>query len=287
PLRDDVAVRVEAGRIAALLPGDADPEGAEVIDCGGRVLMPGLQSLGNLLLSLTPATALEKIRAKLDMAGNPRYIGLPEYLGLKVLSLVVMIPAGLFGLRYVALPGIVIWVAVGCIVAGSFWLPDIVLQRIIEARQSAIRRTLPDVLDLLVVSVEAGVGFDGAVQKVVEKRNGPLEMELTRVLEQIHVGKSRAEAMLEMGQRTQVPDLQAFATAIAQSEAMGMSIARVLRAQANTARERRTQRAREAGAMLPVKLLFPMVFFIFPSLFVVLLGPAVIRIAEVFRMMGK
>jgi tight adherence protein C len=169
----------------------------------------------------------------------------------------------------------------------GFWLPDIVLQRVIETRQTSIRRNLPDVLDLLVVSVEAGVGFDGAMQRVVDKSRGALADELARVLEQVRLGKSRAEALRRMGERTQVADLISFVAAVQQAETLGVSIAKVLRAQADAARERRSQRAREAAAKLPVKLLFPLVFFIFPALFVVILGPGAIRFAELFKVLGK
>lgn len=254
---------------------------------GERVVQPLLAAIGRAVHSITPAGALDKIRHKLDMAGNPRYVGVTEYLGLKVLSLAVVIPLGLFGVRHFMPEGLLWWLAMAVVVALGLWLPDIVLQRRIEARQAAIRRTLPDVLDLLVVSVEAGVGFDGAVQKVVEKSKGPLRDELARVLEQVRLGRSRAEALREMGARTQVADLISFVAAVQQAETLGVSIAKVLRVQADAARQRRAQRAREAAAKLPVKLLFPLVFFIFPALFVVILGPGAIRFAELFKVLGK
>jgi len=252
-----------------------------------RVLLPALKSLGGTIITMTPTGVLEKTRAKLDMAGNPRNFGVVEYFGTKILSAGMMIPLGLLGLRYVELPAVFVWVAIGLIIGIGIWLPDIILQRIIESRQISIRRSLPDVLDLLVISVEAGLGFDGAVQKVVEKTTGPLKMELARVLEQVRLGQSRAEALREMGRRTQVPDLISFVAAVMQAEILGISIAKVLRTQANTARERRSQRAREAAAKMPMKLLFPLVFFIFPSLFVVILGPGVIRFVELFKVLGK
>lgn len=252
-----------------------------------RVVLPMLRRIGSAAGGLTPGGTLEKVRRKLDMAGNPRYIGVSEYIGLKVLSAAVVIPLGILGLRQLDLAGGVLWASVAVVIGIGLWLPDIVLQRLIEARQAAIRRTLPDVLDLLVVSVEAGVGFDGAMQKVVEKSRGPLPDELGRVLEQVRLGKSRADALREMGERTRVPDLISFVAAVQQGETLGVSIAKVLRVQAEAARERRSQRAREAAAKLPVKLLFPLVFFIFPALFVVILGPGAIRFAELFRVLGK
>ncbi|MHB9106401.1 MAG: type II secretion system F family protein [Armatimonadota bacterium] len=271
-----------------LLSSPAPARAAAGESFSDRVLLPFLHALGEMLTGITPAGVLAKIRAKLDMAGNPRNYGVVEYLGTKLLSVVVFIPLGLLVLlRVYSDPPFLAWGAGLLLIAVGIWLPDIVLQRIIEYRQTAIRRSLPNVLDLLVVSVEAGVGFDGAVQKVVEKKTGPLEQELARVLEQVRVGQSRAEALREMGRRTQVTDLISFVAAVTQAETMGISIAKVLRTQANTARERRSQRARESSAKLPVKLLFPLVFFIFPSLFVVILGPGVIRFVELFKVLGK
>jgi len=253
-----------------------------------RVLIPALKSLGGIIASVSPAGSLDKIRAKLDMAGNLRNFGLLEYYGTKVISAVLLIPPGIWILFNVATrPVWLSWVAAVVIIGIGIWLPDIILQRVIEARQASIRRSLPDMLDLLVVSVEAGIGFDGAIQKVVEKAKGPLSFELARVLEQIRLGQSRGEALREMGRRTQVPDLMSFVAAVTQAETLGVSITKVLRTQADTARGRRAQRAREAAAKLPVKMLFPLVFFIFPSLFVVILGPGVIRFVDLFKILGK
>ena len=252
-----------------------------------RVLRPTLAAIGRAVRGVTPNGYADKIRAKLDMAGNPRYIGVAEYLGLKVLSIGILIPGGLFAVRYFDLYGLLMWLALALTIGFGIWLPDVVLQRIVESRQTAVRRSLPDVLDLLVVSVEAGVGFDGAMQRVVEKSKGPLRDEMARVLEQVRLGKSRADALRQMGQRTQVADLISFVAAVQQAETLGVSIAKVLRVQADAARERRSQRAREAAAKLPVKLLFPLVFFIFPALFVVILGPGAIRFSELFKVLGK
>jgi len=253
---------------------------------GNRVLRPLLRTLGRAANRLTPAGALDKIRLRLETAGNPRYLGPLEWVGLRVLSPALIIPLGLIGLRYADLAGIVWVLAVIVIVSVGIWLPEIALQRIVEKRQTAIRRALPDALDLLVVSVEAGVGFDGAMQKVVEKGQGPLRDEMARVLEEVRLGKSRADALRDMGRRTQVPDLISFVAAVQQAETLGVSIAKVLRVQADAARERRSQRARETAAKLPVKLLFPLVFCIFPSLFIVILGPGAIRFAELFKYLG-
>jgi tight adherence protein C len=270
-------------------PGQAGPAtGPAAPGFFERAVMPALAGIGKLASGVTPAGAIRKIRAKLDLAGNPRHLGAAEYIGLKVLSIVIIIPVGLWALRESGLQGLVLWLLAVVIIGAGLWLPDIILQRVIEARQTAIRRSLPDVLDLLVISVEAGVGFDGAMQKVVERGGGPLTDELARVLEQVRLGKSRADALRMMGERTQVTDLISFVAAVQQGETLGVSMAKVLRVQADAARERRSQRAREAAAKLPVKLLFPLVFFIFPALFVVILGPAAVSIyTQVFTSLGK
>jgi tight adherence protein C len=252
-----------------------------------RVALPALSALGRALSAVTPGGVVRKARARLDMAGNPRGLGVTEYLGLRVLSPAVVVPLGMLALRAADLRGPVWWLAAAVVIGVGLWLPEIVLQRVIEARQLAIRRALPDILDLLVVAVEAGIGFDQALAKVIQKYRGPLAEELARVLEQVRLGKSRSEALRAMAERTQVADLGAFVAAVQQADTLGVSIANTLRIQADAARERRSQHAREAAAKLPVKLLFPLVFLIFPALFVVVLGPGAIRFAEVFKAWGK
>jgi len=252
-----------------------------------RVVLPALGALGGLLSKATPAGMAQRIRQRLDMAGNPRSLRLAEYLGLRALSPAVVIPLGLIGVARVDLGWVVEGLALVLVIGVGIWLPDIVLQRVIEARQTAIRRTLPDAVDLMVISVEAGIGLEGAMQRVAERGQGPLAEELRRALEQIRLGRSRADALREMGQRTQVQDLMSFVAAIQQGETMGVSIAKVLRTQADAVRRRRSERARDSAAKLPVKLLFPLVFFIFPALFVVILGPAAIRFSALFKVLGK
>jgi tight adherence protein C len=285
PRRAPEPRRVEAYLLSA--EEAASLRGLPQSDFGERVVSPALAWLGKVSGKLTPAGVAKKLRGKLDMAGNPRFPTFIEYLGLRLLSPATVIPLGLIGLAQLELDW-ALWVtALGVVIGIGIWLPDIVLQRVIDARQAAIRRALPDAVDLLVVSVEAGVGLEGAMQQVVRRGRGPLADELSRVLEQVRLGRSRADALREMGQRTQVPELTAFVAAIQQAEALGVSIAKVLRTQADAVRKRRSERAREVAAKLPVKLLFPLVFCIFPALFVVILGPAAIRFAELFRVLGK
>ena len=156
------------------------------------------------------------------------------------------------------------------------------LQRTVSERQAGIRRVLPDTLDLLTVSVEAGLGLDGAMQKVVEKLRSPLSDEMVRALQEMRIGKLRVEALRNMAKRARVQELTTFVAAICQADQLGVSIAHVLKVQSDTLRTVRSQKAREAASKLPVKMLFPLVFCIFPALFVIILAPGVINIARAF-----
>lgn len=162
----------------------------------------------------------------------------------------------------------------------GFLLPLISLYAKAEKRKEKIRRALPDLLDLLFVSVEAGLGFDAAFKKTSDKMQGPLSMEVTKTMNEITRGKDRNEALRDLAYRTGVEDVLTFVTAIIQTEKLGSSITNMLRAQSIAMRQMRRQRAEEKAAKIPVKMLFPLVFFMFPSLFVIILGPAVINIME-------
>jgi tight adherence protein C len=157
-------------------------------------------------------------------------------------------------------------------------IPYLLLQRKINTRKNSIRKELPDVLDLLTVSVEAGLGFDGALAKLVEKMKGALVEEFSRVLQEIRIGIPRRDAMHALGMRANVPDLSLFTSSMVQADQLGVSIGNVLRVQSAAMREKRRQRAQEKAMKAPVKMLIPLVMFIFPPIFIVLLAPAVIRI---------
>lgn len=247
-----------------------------------RVLAPLLKGLAGFVSRFTPMRTLEGTAHKLDLAGNPNNWTAADFLGVR--GLTALVSAGLpFGLLLVIgaeLPNVLLFtVLLGGL---GFYLPVIWLSMRIRARQTSILRSLPDALDLLTISVEAGLGFDAAMQKVTERMSNELGRAFARVLAETRVGRARRDALREMSNRAEVRELTSFIAAIIQAEQLGVSIARVLRIQSEQMRIRRRQRAEELAQQAAVKMLFPMVFLIFPSLLVVLLGPAIPQIRDLF-----
>ncbi len=239
-----------------------------------RVGLPLLRRLAALPARLAPQRAYEEAERLMETAGwamDPNlFMGLRAagMLGLPLLWLLVMgLPQSILSLGLVGLLG---WFG------GR--LPVNWLRRKAAARQHKIQRALPDTLDLITVSVEAGLGLDAALAKVVEKTRGPLRDEFGRVLQEIGLGQSRRQALRDMASRCDVPELTSFAGAIIQADQMGLGIAEVLRAQADEVRLRRRQRAEETAMKAPVKMLFPLIACIFPAMMTVLLGPAIWRV---------
>ncbi len=245
-----------------------------------RVLTPLANGLLGLARRYTPHGYVEKTRQKLVVAGNPDRLDVDQVLIFKALaavSLLVWIPLT-FGLLGLSGPLAVLFVGVLWVV--SFLAPDLVISSKTKARQHQIAVQLPDVLDLLVISVEAGLGFDQAVDRTAAAVPGALSEEFRRMLQETRIGATRADALRAMEERTQVPELRSFILAMLQADTFGVSIARVLRTQADEMRALRRLRAQELAQKAPVKMLFPLVFCIFPSIFVVVLGPAVINLSR-------
>ena len=246
-----------------------------------RTVGPMVLKISNLLRRFTPVGYLEKKQHQLILAGSPGNLDAPAFVVIKLLTSAAGLLAGFFLVSFgsdALQRGALL---VFPIVLGFFG-PDAWLQRKVDERREEMLRALPDILDLLVISVEAGLGFDSALSRVVATVPGPLSEEFFRMLQETRVGVSRKEAMRHLMERTDLDELRSFILAMIQAEAFGVAIARVLRVQADEMRVKRRQRAQEKAFAAPVKLVFPLVFCIFPSLFIVLLGPAAIQIAEAF-----
>lgn len=248
-----------------------------------RIVKPAMAQMARLTGRFTPAGYAAQVRNKLILAGSPPALDVDRFLALKVLGGVSIIFWAWFSFSFAALGGFYGLIVTGLLWGMSFFGPDVWTQRRIDARQHDIAVKLPDILDLLVISVEAGLGFEQAIDRTVGAVPGPLAEEFTRMLQETRVGASRAEALRAMDERTNVPELRSFILAMLQADTFGVSIGRMLRAQADEMRVRRRQRAQEAAQKAPVKMLFPLIFCIFPSLFTVILGPAAMSIAETLR----
>ena len=245
-----------------------------------RVVMPFLTKFSALLGHFTPAGYVQTVREKLVKAGNPAGLDADRFLTLKLLGAVSIVFWPLFAFKIAELSGFYGMIVTGLLWAMSFFGPDVFVQRKLDQRQYLIATRLPDVLDLLVISVEAGLGFEQAIDRTIDTVPGPLADEFRRMLQETRMGATRAEALRAMDERCQVPELRSFILAMLQADTFGVSIGRLLRAQADDMRIRRRQRAQEAAQKAPVKMLFPLMFCIFPSLFVVILGPAMLQIAD-------
>lgn len=245
-----------------------------------RAVAPIFLGLGKWLSRLTPKGWLQKTQHRLVLAGSPGTLDANAWAVIKLLTTVVAF--GLWFFVQVGLDAQMKLLSFVLLLVLGFFGPEAWLTRKIDERRKAMQRALPDVLDLLVISVEAGLGFDSALARVVATVPGPLSEEFFRMLQETRVGVSRREAMRHLQERTDVEELRSFLLAMMQAEAFGVSIAQVLRVQADEMRVKRRQRAQEKAFAAPVKMVFPLVFCIFPSLFVVLLGPAAIQIYETF-----
>ncbi|GAA1863074.1 type II secretion system F family protein [Asanoa iriomotensis] len=218
---------------------------------------------------------------RLDQAGNPTWLSVETVTAYQGLLVVVGGAAGL-ALAVLFAPPLtwLVWAVAGA--ATGYAAPALLVLHLAQERQELVRRTLPDVLDTLVVTVEAGLGFEAALAQVVRNGRGPMVGEFARVLHEMQIGRPRVDALREMAARTSVTELRAFSSAVVQATTLGIPMGKVLRAQAAEMRLRRRQRAEEIAQKVPVKILFPMVFCIFPALFVVVIGPAMIKILEAF-----
>ncbi len=246
-----------------------------------RILVPIVRRLADLVTRFMPANVLESTRHSLEMAGRPRNLGAAEFLTIRFIAAAIL--GGLTFFLFLRVSGQAARYRLlfpPLMTAFGFFMPVIWLGSRIRSRQSEIVKALPDALDLLTICVEAGLGFDAAISKITEKWEDPLSMEFGRVIQEIQLGKLSREALRDMSDRMDVSDVTTFIAAVVQAQQLGVSMSKVLRIQSDQMRMRRRQRAEEKAHQAPVKMLFPMAFLIFPALFIVLLGPAVILIIE-------
>ncbi len=284
--------------LAAARPGDvelvtgrlrsysgAKPMTVEDLELGEsfweRLIGPLAGLLRRLLSSITPNSITREMTRLLNLAGRPYGLSGPDFQVLRVVTAILGLVIGLgvaiaYGQPFIGIAVTVLAIAIG------YWAPRIWLDQLVTRRQREIMRALPNALDLLSVSVEAGLGFEVAMRRVAERYDNALSDELDQVLAETGLGRPRVEALRAMGDRSGVTDLQNFANAIAQSQQLGTSISAILRIQAEEIRRRRYLRARERGARAPLRMLMPMLGCIFPTLWVVLLGPAVLLLYSTF-----
>ena len=245
-----------------------------------RMVVPFGANMRALAARLSPSGAAATLQRRLDVAGNPRGLTPDQLLAMKGLALVAgLVLGGLTGARH-GLTSLLLF-SLGLGVA-AFFVPDVLVFNAGLKRQDEIRKTLPDALDMLTVSVEAGLGFDAALAQVARNTTGPLAGEFFRVLKEMQIGQSRASAFLAMRERTTVEELHVFVSALVQADKQGIPVANVLREQAKEMRLKRQQRAEEVAAKVPVKILFPLIFCIFPVMFIVIIGPGAIQIVRSF-----
>jgi tight adherence protein C len=238
-----------------------------------RFLRPAIERLGSLLSRSTPQKARQNLMNRLDLAGRPGNLTPEDFAAVRIVAAAVMAAIGLLiGLLLANPVYLVISLAVGAVL--GYYLPVLWLKQKVDARRSEIQKGLPDAMDLLVIAVDAGLGFDAALARVTDKYRNALSDEFAKVLREVSLGRPRLEAMDEMGRSSGVEDLHNFIQAIIQSEQFGTGIGKILRIQADEMRRKRRQRAQEKAAQATLKMMLPMVGCIFPTLWIVLLGPA-------------
>ena len=283
------ALRVErasVGRSLALVQAlDAAPESLRSQvqrPFNERVLAPLGDRLVGVGQRLVRAGTAERLQRRLDVAGNPPGWDVSRVIGCKVLGAGVL---GALGLAWSLSSGrslLSLLAITAASVSAGYVLPNVLLHNAGQKRETLMQRELPDSLDLLTISVEAGLGFDAAVHRVAQHTTGPLSQELHRLIQEMQLGVGRTEAMRAMAERSTLPDLRSFCLAMVQADQLGVPVGRVLRVQSREMRVKRRQRAEEKAMKVPVRITVPLVLFILPCLFIVVLGPAGMSIAKVF-----
>lgn len=245
-----------------------------------RLGLPIISGLGRAARNLTPTEWLRRYEKNLARAGKLGRWSAEQVVGAKLGTAIIAIIYG--GVRILGDPSAKGVLVVGGITVFFFFVPDLLLRSMADRRQEKILDDLPDVLDQLTMSVEAGLGFESAIAKISERETHPLAQELGRMIQDIRLGKPRSDAMAELATRVDVQDLRTVILSLRQSEKLGVPLAKTLRIQADEMRTKRKFRAEEKAHKLPIKMIFPLGMCILPALFIVILGPAAIQISEVF-----
>jgi tight adherence protein C len=281
--RGEVGVNRSMAVLEALT--SAPKEMKEELDApfADRVLAPLLARAQGLGRRLTPADANERIHQKLELAGNPPgwtadRVSAGKVVGFFAALMISLLVALAVGMPLLPTLGFVVAASVAGYMAPNFYL----YQRAYD-RAAVMQKALPDAIDLLTISVESGLGFDAAVAQVARNTEGPLAEEFARMLQEMQIGRGRSEALRSMADRTNLPDLRGFVSAMVQADAFGIPVGQVLRVQSSEIRVKKRQWAEEQAQKVPVKILIPLIFCILPCLFIAVLGPAAITIMHNFR----
>lgn len=271
---DGPAGSLWAGSPAA---GLADPAGAQPASLAARALEPIVALGGRVVARLSPAGRLDLLRSRIVQAGWEGRVTAERVYGYKAVGAVAGLVLGLL-----VHPGLPFWLWALFFAVVGFFLPDGVVANRAGTRQKLIAREVPEALDLLAITVEAGLGLEQAMEVVASNLSGPLGGEFLRLLREMGLGVSRRDALVALRSRVAVPELSAFVAALVQADQLGVAVGEVLKVQAAQVRLKRRQRAREQAGKTPVKILFPVIFGILPALFVVTVGPAAINIFHSF-----
>ena len=243
-----------------------------------RTVKPFADKIAAKLSHFTPASLRAQAEELVDNTNNFNGMGMTGFMLLLGGSTVFFVLLGIWMIYSKNMPFARGLLTLLSFIGAGVFMPFFILRRMVEQRQEAIRQSMPDVLDLLCVSVQAGLGFDGALGKVTAKMKGPLIEEFERLLQELRMGVTRRNALVRLAKRCGIEEMKLFTAALIQAEKLGVGMAQVLEIQSENMREMRRQRAKEQAAKLPVKILFPTVIFIFPVMFVVVLGPALVTI---------
>jgi tight adherence protein C len=248
-----------------------------------RLIFPFAGKVVSSITRLTPLDLYGRTNRLIELAGNPPSMTAERIVAFKIIGAIAGLVVGILVAPVLPFEGLVPTVVIPVFFAFTgYTFPSAGLASKASKRQKEIRKALPDTMDLLTISVEAGLGFDAALAQVVKNVPGPLSEEIARMLQEMQIGVSRTEALRHVNDRTEVPELDGFVLSMIQADKYGVGVAKVLRAQSTELRQKRRQRAEEVAQKVPLKLLFPMIFMVLPALFIVILGPGAIKVYENF-----